>query len=146
MVNAEIRCPGTSRVSRFAQPCMLGIVRRSRIPDSLPQASPTRIRLPRHANAAAVRPAPAAWSGGRAELGQGTELVACLEPSQRPWPGTAIRRREWMSDHPRVAGDLIAARLGRKLSILCLDSWQGTMALGDQLKWIGTCANAEVSA
>ena len=60
--------------------------------------------------------------------------------------GAAIRRREWMSDPPRVAEELIAARLGRKLSILCLDSWQGTMPLDDYLKWIGMCANTEVSA
>lgn len=146
MAKAEIRCPGTSRVSRFAQPCMLGIVRRSRIPDSLPQAPPTRIRPPRRAEAAAVRPAPAAWSGGRPDLGQGFGLVACLDPSQRYWPGAAIRRRESMSDPPRVAEELIAARLGPRLSILCLDSWQGTMPLDDYLKWIGMCANTEVSA
>lgn len=146
MVKAEIRCPGTSRVSRFAQPCMLGIVRRSRIPDSLPQAPPTRTRPPRRAEVAAVRPAPAAWSGGRSDLGQGFGLVACLEPSQRPWPGAAIRRREWMSNPPRVAEDLIAARLGRKLSILCVDSRQCIIALEDHLKWIGMRANTEVSA
>ena len=183
MVEAEIPYLSTSRVSRFAQPCMLGIVPRSSIPDSLPQASPTRIRLPSHAEAAAVRPAPAAWSGGRAEIGRGYGygLVACLESSRRPWPGAAIWRREWMSDTPRVVEDLIAGRLGQKLSILCLDSWQsrrrasaddsvrnmpsqppldqpsdppcaacvsrqGTMALEDHLKWIGTRANTEVSA
>lgn len=146
MVKAEIRCPGASRVSRFAQPCMLGIVRRSNIPDSLPQASPPRVRPARNAKAAEVRPAPSAWSGSRPDLGQGFGLVACLEPSQRPWPGAAIRRREWMSDPPRVAEDLIAARLGRKLSILCVDSRQGTIALEDHLKWIGMRANTEVSA
>lgn len=183
MVETEIPYLSTSRVSRFAQPCMLGIVRSSGIRDSLPQASPTRIRLLRHAEAAAVRPAPVAWSGGRSELGHGYGygLVACLEPSRRPWLGAAIWRREWMSDTPRVAEDLIAARPGQKLSILCLDSWhsrrrtsaddsvrnmtiqpsldhpsqfpceafgsrQGTMALEDHLKWIGTRANTEVSA
>ena len=111
-------------MSRFAQPCMLGIVRSSGIRDSLPQAFLTRIRLLRHAEVAAVRPAPVAWSGGRAELGHGYGLVACLESSRRPWPGAAIWRREWMSDTPRVAEDLIAGRLGQKLSMLCLDSWQ----------------------
>lgn len=146
MVKTEIQCPRTSRVSRFAQPCMLGIMRSSGIRDSLPQAFLTRIRLLRHAEVAAVRPAPVAWSGGRAELGHGYGLVACLESSRRPWPGAAIWRREWMSDTPRVAEDLIAGRLGQKLSILCLDSRQGTIALEDHLKWIGMCANTEVSA
>ena len=146
MVKTEIPCPRTSRVSRFAQPCMLGIVPRSSIPDSLPQASRTRIRLPRHAEVAAVRPAPATWSGGRAEIGRGMGLVACLEPSQRHWPGAAILRWEWMGDCPRLAEGLIAARPGQKLSILCLDSRQGTIALEDHLKWIGMCANTEVSA
>ena len=51
-----------------------------------------------------------------------------------------------MSDPPRVAEDLIAARLGRKLSILCVDSRQGNIALENHLKWIGMCANTEVSA
>lgn len=69
-----------------------------------------------------MRPAPAAWSAGWAEIGQGMGLVACLEPSQRQWPGTANLRPEWMSDHPRLPEDLIAARPEQKLSIQCLDS------------------------
>ena len=60
-------------------------------------------------------------------------LVACLEPSQRQWPGAANLRREWMSDPPRLPEDLIAARPGQKLSILCLDSWYGTMSWEDDL-------------
>ena len=146
MVKAEIRFLNTSRVSRFAQPCMLGIVRRSRIPDSLPQAPPTRIRLLRYARAAVVGPAPSARTDGRAEIGQGIGLVVCLESSRRPWPGEAIWRREWMSDPPRVAEGLIAAQLGRKLSNLCLDSLQCPMALDNHLKRLGTCEMTEVSA
>lgn len=95
-MQTEIWCPGSTQVFRSIQPCILGIVRKSGVLDSLPKASSTRSRRSSDVDAQVARSWPAALGGGPIEDDQALGLVSFLKRLQPARLGAVTRQREWM--------------------------------------------------